>query len=417
MDVDKGHHSFPRHAQQQLISALEDTRVVILQGARQVGKSTLAIEVAERLAIPTALTLDDFTVREAALADPVGFIGGLARPVVLDEVHRAPKIIYAVKEAVDADRRPGQFLLTGSVNIFTAPNIREALTGRIEAVRLWPLAQSEIEHSPVNVVDELFAGSPPRISGAPLGRQAYVRRAAAGGYPEPRLREGSRRARWFQNYIDGVLQRDLRSISDIRRLDEMPRLLRILASQAANILSTRKLATSLSIGHETVQAYIQLLETVFLVHRVPAWRPGLRAREVHAPKVHLVDTGLLSYLVGADEARIADDPKITGMIFENFVAMEMLRHAEWATTPTRQYHWREDDLEVDVVLESAAGDVVAVEAKASATADERDVRAMALFRDQRGSAFKAGVVVYTGPNTVPLGDRLWAVPVSGLWSG
>ena len=409
--------SLPRHAESQLVEALEDTRVVILQGARQVGKSTLAEEVARRLAIPTVLTLDDATVRNAALADPVGFVGGLARPAVLDEVHRAPDVIYAVKAAVDEDRRPGQFLLTGSANIFTAPKIREALTGRIEAVRLWPLSQSEIERSTNNVIDALFASAPPQVTGAPLGREAFVDRAAAGGFPEPRLRVARRRARWFENYVQGVLQRDLRTISDIRRLDEMPRLLRVLASQSANILSTRKLASSLSIGHETVQAYIQLLETVFLVHRVPAWRPGLRAREVHAPKIYLVDTGLLCYLVAADERRVAEDPKITGMIFENFVAMEVLRHAEWSAVSTRQFHWREDDLEVDVVLESAAGDIVALEAKASATVDERDARALKLFRDQRGDAFKAGVVIYTGESTVPLSDRIWAVPVSGLWSG
>jgi predicted AAA+ superfamily ATPase len=202
----------------------------------------------------------------------------------------------------------------------------------------------------------------------------------------------------------------------VRRLEEMQRLVRLLAAQAAAIFNSRGLASSLTITHETVTTYTKLLETLFLVHRLPAWRPGLGPREIHAPKIHLVDSGLLAHLLGANERRIASDDRVTGKILENFVAMELVKHAEWAETITRQYHWRDGRDEVDVVLENRSGQIAAIEVKAAATIDTRDTRAMAKLRDRLPDDFAAGIVVYTGAQTVPLGDRLWAVPVSALWT-
>lgn len=213
-----------------------------------------------------------------------------------------------------------------------------------------------------------------------------------------------------------TLNRDLRDIADVRRLEEMPRLLRLLAAQAANIFNSRNLASSLTITHETVATYAKLLETLFLVHRLPAWRPGLGPREIHAPKLHLVDSGLLAHLLGANDRRIASDDRVTGKILESFVVMEVLKHADWAGTVTRQYHWRDGRDEVDLVLESRSGEIAAIEVKAAATVDTRDSRAMAKLRNSRGDDFAAGIVIYTGAKTVPLGDRLWAVPISALWA-
>jgi hypothetical protein len=399
-----------------VLEALADTRIVFVMGARQVGKTTLTRSIAAQDYPAQVLTLDDPTVRDAAAADPVGFIAALEGPALIDEVQRAPDLLLAIKDSVDRDPQPGRFLLTGSANILTAPRIYEALTGRIEIVRLPPLSQAEIEQSDVNFVDALFSGRPPEIRGALVGRNAFVERVAQGGYPEARTRLGRRRERWFESYLTTTFERDLREIADIQRLEEMPRLLRLVASQAANVFNSRNIARSLAIHHNTVGTYTKLLETVFLVQRMPAWRPGLGAREIHAPKVYLVDSGLLAYLLGANERRIATDDQVTGKILENFVAMEILKHAEWARTTTRQYHWRDVHDEVDVVLESRAGDIAAVEVKAAATVGAGDYRALTKLRDRRGERFLAGVVIYAGDQTVPLGDRLWAVPVSGLWA-
>lgn len=398
-----------------MLEALADTRVVLVMGARQVGKSTLTRAIATEDRPARVLTLDDKTTRDSAIADPTAFIAGIDGPVLLDEVQRSPELLFAIKEAVDRDPTPGQFLLTGSANVLTAPRVYEALTGRIEIVRLWPLSQAEIEGSDANLVDALFSARPPQITGAPIGRDAFVERAAQGGYPEARLRSGSRRDRWFENYLTTTFERDLRELADVQKLEELARLLRLLATQTANLFVSANLAGQLRISDKTVASYARLLETIFLIKRLPAWRPGLGAREIHAPKTHLVDTGLLAHLLGAGEQRIRTDDQITGKVFENFVSIEILKHSEWALTRTRQYHYRDGRDEVDLVLENRAGELVAIEAKAAATINERDHRTLRKLRDRRQERFLAGAVMYTGAETIPLSERIWAVPVSSLW--
>jgi predicted AAA+ superfamily ATPase len=405
-----------RNAEPLVLEALADTRVVFVAGARQVGKSTLAQGIAQSSHPAEEFSLDVRSTRETALADPEGFIAGMRGPAFVDEVQRAPDLLLAIKRAVDRDATPGRFLLTGSANLLTAHKVKDALTGRMETVRLWPLSQSEIHGGANNFVDALFAAEPPRVVDAPVGREAFVEAVAAGGFPEARAREGRRRTRWFASYLDTTLDRDLREISDARKLQEIPRLLRLLASQAANILSYRAIAAKLELTHDTVREYIGLLQTVFLVHLLPAWRPGIGAREVRAPKAYLVDAGLLAHLLGADERRIEADDQVTGKVLENFVVTEVLKHADWAATDSSAYHYRQREDEVDLVLESRSGDIVAIEVKAAASGDRRDVRAMEKLREKTGTRFKAGVVVCTCEQTAPLGDRLWAVPLSGLWA-
>jgi hypothetical protein len=407
---------FSRHAQPLVLEALTDTRVVFVGGARQVGKSTLARAIARGEHPAEELSLDRRTTREAALADPDGFIAGLNGPVFIDEIQRAPDLLLAIKDAVDRDLTPGRFLLTGSANVLTAHKVKDALTGRMETIPLWPLAQSEIHGTSTNFVDALFAGEPPRIAGATVGRDAFVDVVAAGGYPEARVRSGRRRARWFASYLDTTLDRDLRDTSDARKLHEVPRLLRLLASQAANVISYRGIAAKLDLTHDTVREYVGLLQTIFLVRLLPAWRPGIGAREAHAPKAYVIDSGLLAHLLGADERRIAVDDQVTGKALENFVVIEVLKHADWAGTDALAYHYRQRDEEVDLVLESRAGEIVAVEVKAAASVSRREFRAMERLRDGSGERFKAGVVLCTCAQTIPLGERLWAVPFSGLWA-
>jgi predicted AAA+ superfamily ATPase len=407
---------FERHMRAPIVEALHDTRVVFVMGARQVGKSTLTAVVAERDHPARSLTLDDRGTRAAALADPAGFVAGLDSAVVIDEVQRAPDLLLAIKEAVDRDPRPGRFLLTGSANVLSNRKVKDALTGRMEIVRLWPLSQSEIRGTSNNFVDALYAAAPPQISDAPVGRAAVIDVLAAGGYPEALSRQGRRRDRWFRNYIDTTLDRDLRDISDALKLQAMPRLLRLLATQAAGLLNYKTVADRLRLHPDTVKSYTQLLETVFLVRPLPAWRPGLGAREVHSPKLHLVDAGLLAHLLSADTERIANDDQVTGRLVENFVVMEIVKHADWARVDARVHHYRDGRDEIDVVLESRSGDIAAIEVKAGASLDARDWRALTKLRDRSAARFRAGVVIHTGRQTIPLGDRLWAVPISGLWS-
>jgi uncharacterized protein len=406
---------FERHARALVVEALGDTRVVFVMGARQVGKSTLTNVVAKHDHPARVLSLDDRATRAAALADPTGFVAGVQGAVVIDEVQRAPDLLLAIKETVDLDPRPGRFLLTGSANVLSNRKVKDALTGRMELVRLWPLSQTEIRGSGKNFVDSIFAAAPPQIVGATVGRAAFVERAAAGGYPEALARSGRRRQTWFRDYVDTTLDRDLRDVSDALKLDAMPRLLRLLAAQAAGLLNYKSVADRMQLHPDTVKSYTQLLETVFLVTRLPAWRPGLGAREIHAPKVHIVDSGLLAHLLGADDHRIANDDQVTGKLVENFVAMEIVKHADWAQTHARVYHYRDGRDEIDIVLEDRSGQIAAIEVKAGASLDARDWRVLAKLRDRAEDRFRAGILLHAGRQTLPLGDRLWAVPISGLW--
>lgn len=397
--------------------ALEDTRVVLLLGARQVGKSTLAEEVAARRGSAGPVTLDDATTRAAVDADPTGFVASLPRPVVLDEAQRSEPLLLAIKEAVDRDTTPGQFLLTGSANILTAPRIHDALTGRTEIITLWPFSQSELERTATNFVDRLFRAEIPAITGATVGRDAFVERAVRGGYPEAVTRTARRRQRWFESYIESVITRDLRELADIRRLEAVPSLVRLIAGQAANLFKAEAMSSDLAITTKTVQTYTELLETVFLVKRVKAWRASIGKREVTTPKIYIVDSGLLAYLLGADEARARKDDQVTGKLFENFVAMEIARLLDWAETSAAQYHYRDRSSgdEIDIVLESRAGEIACLECKAAATVKPPDYRAIVKLRDARGDQFVAGAVIYTGAETRPLTEKIWAIPVSALW--
>jgi len=405
-----------RHARTLVVEALGYSRVVLVLGARQVGKSTLARQVVASEYPATVVTLDDQGTREAARRDPHGFIAGLRGPVLIDEVQLVPDLIYAVKQAVDEDPTPGRFLLTGSTNVLTAPRISESLAGRVRMIELWPLCQSEIHGSKHNFVDHLFAGEPPQVSDAPIGREAFAEIVARGGYPAVRTLRERQRGEWYRDYVQGIVQRDLRDIASVQKLVEMPILLRLLAASSAKLLDYRKLARDLQISDKTVSAYVELLRAVFLVHVVPAWRPGLRSRELQTPKLYLTDTGLLAQQLGVGERRIASEDQLTGHALETFCGMEILKHRGWAEQHATLRHYRVNDDEIDIVIEAQSGELAAVEVKASASVRESDWRVMRKLRDDRPQLFKAGVVLYTGRQTIPLSDRIWAVPISGLWA-
>ena len=398
-----------------VLEALGDTRVVMVMGARQVGKSTLCEAIAAEDHRAT-VSLDDDGARETARADPAGFLAGFDGPVFIDEVQRAPELILAIKQVVDRHQQPGQFLLTGSANILSSRKVQEALTGRIELIRLWPFAQAELHNGTGNLVDALFAASPPRIVGAPIGRHAFAPQVAAGGYPEARGRAGRRRDHWFANYLTTTLERDLRAIADLQKEREMLRLLSVLATRSSNLLRYANIADALDLDEKTVKSYVGLLEAIFLVRRIPAWRPGFLARVLHAPKVYITDSGLLAHLLGADEQRVAKDDRVTGIALETYVAMEVMKLASWSDAEPRIYHFRDRrGAEVDLVLEDRSGRVVAIEIKAKASPTQNDTKSLVKLRDALGSRFISGAVLHTGEQTLPLGDRLWAIPISGLW--
>jgi predicted AAA+ superfamily ATPase len=408
---------YPRHVRPDVVEALSDTRVVVLLGARQVGKSTLATGIAQETDAATVLTLDDQATRESAMNDPTGFIGDMRVPAVIDEIQRAPAALLAIKRRVDADPTPGQFLLTGSANILTAPRIADALTGRAEYHRLSPLSQGELRETRETFIPRLFHGEAPSTNEQPAGRRPYASLMAAGGYPEARLREGKRRMRFFDSYLETIIQRDLSTVANVQDRHAVRRLLGAFAATSGSLVNHNSLARDLGVNLKTVQAHTDLLETLFLVRRLPPYSANLLNRAVKTPKGYVTDSGLLAFLLGADEERIVTDHGVAGTMFETFAVMELLRQSDWQDQPTRPYHYRDKDgREVDLVLERQSGDVVGVEVKAAASVSPSDFSGLRHLRDKLGPRFRGGAVLYSGEGTVPFGDRLFAVPLSGLWA-
>ena len=400
-----------------VLEALDDTRVVVVLGARQVGKSTLVGQIASSDRPATLVTLDDQATREAAIDDPTGYVAGLVPPVVIDEVQRAPDLLLAIKMRVDQHQEPGQFLLTGSANILTAPRIVDALTGRAEYLRLTPFTQGELLGTPETFIPTLFRSRWPQLTSNDVGRAAFAERLATGGYPAASSRSAARRERFFASYIDTIIDRDLTTIAQVQDSANVRRLLSALAATSASLLNFDALARDLGLASNTVRAHAALLETLFLVQRAPVWSSNLLSRVVKTPKTYVADTGLLCHLIGADEQRVAEDGAVAGLVFETFVATEIARQIAWQDNAPRQYHYRDrDGREVDIVLERRDGTVIGIEVKSAASASPNDFRGLRHLRDRLGDRFKAGVLLYTGPSTVPFGDRLAAVPLNGLWA-
>lgn len=399
--------------------ALADTPVVLIDGPRQSGKSTLAQRLVSEDFPAEYVTLDDLTVLGAATASPADFLARFDGPVVIDEAQRAPELFLAIKAEVDRDRRPGRYLLTGSARARFVPEISEALVGRVEVVTLWPLSQGEIEGRDERFVDAIFAAEPlrPRSEGEPLDRDQILDRALTGGYPEAvGRRRPARRRRWFASYVTTVLQREVRDLAEIEGLAELPRLLALAAARAGALQNVSELARATGMPQTTVKRYLALLVATFLIDKVPAWSGNLGKRLLKSPKLFPVDTGLMGHLLGLESSGLDRPGAPLGPLLETFVVGEIRKQIGWSDVRPRIHHFRSArQEEVDIVLEDARGRVVGIEVKASATVEARDFRHLEGLRDALGDRFVGGYVLHTGRDGVSFGDRLHAAPVWSLW--
>ena len=408
----------PRHLRSDVADALGESRAVAVLGARQVGKSTLVAQIARDDHPARLVTLDDPATAGAAREDPTGFVASLTGPVAIDEIQRVPELLLAIKRRLDADDARGQFLLTGSANLLSLPTVADALPGRIDYLTLWPLSRGELDDVRETFIDDMFAARFPQVHGAPVGRAALAPSLVAGGYPDVRRRSARGRARFFDSYVSTILGRDLPDVATVRSPESVDRLLSLIAAHAGGIANFSELGRDLGLNANTVHAHVAILEALFLVRRLPPWHTNLGSRHIKSPKLHLADTGLLCHLIGADEERIVEDGDVAGRTLETFVVMELTKQAGWASHRVGLFHYRDQrQREVDVVLERPDGAVVGVEVKAGATPTAGDFTGLKHLRDRLGDRFRAGVVLHTGADTVPFGERLVAVPLSGLRSG
>lgn len=409
---------YPRSLTPFVAEALTDTPVVLLLGARQVGKSTLAKTILESHPEGRYLSLDDPAVRRAAEVDPMGFVAQSKGLTVLDEIQLAPHLFREIKAEVDKDRRPGRFLLTGSANVLVLPKLSESLAGRVELITLEGLSQSEIAGVAANWVDRLFEDSPLPLQHLELDRDAMISAILAGGFPEARGRTaGRRRSQWFESYLQTLLQRDVRDLSQIEGITQLPRILELLSVRSAGLVNLAELSRTLGIPLNTLKRYLILLEALFILNTLPAWSSHLGKRLVKAPKLMLRDTGLMAHLMGAELDRLKSDPDLLGGLLETFVVGEVRKQIGWSQNRIKLFHYRTlPGQEVDLLLERADGRVVGLEVKSSASIQSKDFKGLQNLSETLGDAFHRGLVLYTGTEILPFGPKLWAVPVSALWT-
>lgn len=397
----------PRIAETAVDQALSWARVVVIAGPRQSGKSTLA-----RRTLPNALwrTLDDPATRAAAAADPVAFVQVPAQ-LVIDEVHRVPDLLLAIKRAVDEDPTPGRFLLTGSAHVLSLPQVQDTLAGRIAVVELGPFTQAEIDGTGIDPIDRMFASGRPDDRDD-LDRAELHDRLQRGGFPEPVL--GAPPARWYREYARTMVRRDVETFAEILKRDEMTSLTRILAAQTGGLLKVASLARDVGLSPAAVERYLSLLRLAYLTLELPAWRRAVARRGIGTPKGHLIDPALAIWMSGG--ARRLADASVGGVI-ETFVVTELWRHLHgWSHDASLSHLRTKDGIEVDAVIERGDGAIVGVEVKSALTITERDFRGLRLLSELAGDDFVRGVLLYRGGRTLRFGDRIEAWPMSSLWS-
>lgn len=404
---------YSRTVTKRIAEAMQDTPAILINGPRQAGKTTLARHIAGQ--DMRFLTLDDEAVLFAARENPVGLIRDSTR-IVIDEIQRAPALLMAIKKVIDEDRRPGRFLLTGSANLLTLPTVADSLAGRMETVTLLPLSQTEICGSGSNWLDSIFGGRIPAVDTCLVGPdlEEIVLR---GGYPEAvRRPTRQRRTAWLRQYLQALIQRDVRDIALVSNLDLFPRLVRALAEMSGQLCNYAQLGGQLGLDSKTAARYAGILEQMFLLARVEPWTRNRISRVIKTPKMHFLDSGLLTMLLGLVPTAGLLDRSRFGHVLETFVHAELLKHAAAADDEYRMYFYRDhSQFEVDLVIENAGGDLVGVEIKASATVTERDLRGLKRFDEVSGGRMRLGVILYDGTEILPLGANLVAAPLSTLW--
>ena len=404
---------FPRFTADRVTAALKDTPVVMVNGPRQSGKTTLVRDLVagERAYV----TLDDDTVLEGARQDPIGFVRGLDHSTI-DEVQRAPDLLRAIKTSVDQDRRPGRFLLTGSANVLTLPTVSESLAGRMEVVTLLPLSRAELRGRRPAFLRKAFTGALVKPPEEMIGDD-LVHAVLAGGYPEMlRRKDPGRRQAWARDYVRAIVQRDVRDIADVERLDLMPRLLRVLAHHSGQLTNFTQIGSQNGLDDKTTKKYVAILEQLFLVRRLEPWFRNRLKRLVKTPKLHVLDSGLLAAILRVTAERVVQDRTLFGPLLEAFVFSEVLKQATWLGDTCTLSHYRDKDQdEVDIIVENETAGLVGIEVKASATVHAGDFKGLRKLAEATGGALKLCLVLYNGENVVPFGDRMFAAPVSCVW--
>ncbi len=401
-----------------ILDALNDTPVVFLNGARQTGKSTLVQWIAKHKYPAQYISLDDLNILATIKESPQTFLNSIRGPIIIDEVQKAPELFPVIKLLVDRDRKPGRFILTGSANVLLLPKISESLAGRIEILSLWPLAQSEMESGPENLIDNIFsAGWMENFATIEYEREEILRRMCTGGYPEALVRKRKERLKaWFNSYLLTIIQRDIRELAHINGLTALPNLISLLAARSTSLFNFSDFSRVTGIPQSTLKRYLSLFEMTFLLLKVRAWSPNLGKRLLKTPKILLNDTGLLCYLLHLDVNELKTPNPFIGPVFENFVIMELMKEISWSKVKPQLYHFRTTSgIEVDAILENHKNQVIGIEIKSKSVLTKSDAKGLSYLKETLKDKFLKGIIFYTGDHVLPMEEKIFAVPIAAIW--
>jgi len=404
-----------RWQEENIRKALGTMRVVVVGGARQVGKTTLSRHIAGKR--ENYRSLDDTALLAAARLDPRGFVEHQGGLLVIDEVQKAPSLISEVKIAVDDDPRPGQFLLTGSANIQTLPSVTESLAGRVRHIRLRALTQGEIEGVQPRFLEMLFSGDfPSTVPG--WNKNAIIDLAFRGGYPETlRIGDPMERAAWQRDYMNALLTRDLADIANIRRHEALRALFLALASWSGKFMDVNAIGAKLAIARATLESYIAALLAMFIFDKVPAWSKSDYDKIGKQPKLFAGDTGLMTAALAWKRAEIPLDADRSGKLIETFVYQELAAQVETTANASLSHYRDRVNREIDFIVENGDGDIAGIEVKAGHHVGADDFKHLNWFRDNLAAQRRfTGLVLYTGEHTLSFGEGNFAVPIGTLWT-
>lgn len=408
---------FERNIRFKLEKALSFSPVVLLNGARQTGKTTLAKELAKARGY-VYITFDDMEVLNAAQSDPQGFIKGLSKPVIIDEVQRVPELFLAIKKDVDENRIPGRYLLTGSANPLLIPRLGDSLAGRIVILPMYPLSQGEMHGKVEKFIDFAFSQEAPLFQvKESMSKNDLHSLIFKGGYPPVQPLDDEQARLWFESYMTTILYRDVTALTQVEKLSEFPKLLRLLAIRVGNLLNVSDIARASGLASSTLNRYLMLLEILFMVKFAPPWSIGQENRLVRSPKIYLFDSGFLSYLLSMNLDRSQLDAPVMGGVVENFIIAELFKQASWSDAQVNFFHYRTSSgVEVDIIIENLDGRVIGIEVKSGEKIGSDAFKGLKYLQEKIGSRFYKGIVLYTGDKIIPYGDNLYAMPISSLWT-